>query len=68
MSNAYLLQQLNILKAEQSKDIEQISKYKGLMQSLDVTVKERAQVIRILEGVAKPENVNATISDLMEIK
>ena len=49
MSNEYQEHCLNKLKEEQKKDVEQIALWKSQVSNFDKTVRERAQVIALLE-------------------
>lgn len=50
MANTCLEYELNKLKEMQRSDVEQVAKYKSLSMALDVTIIERAEVIKALEN------------------
>ena len=53
MANTCLENELNKLNEQQKNDVEQLAKYKSLSASLDVTIRERAEVIRLLQSYSK---------------
>lgn len=49
MANDYQEQILSKLKEDQKRDVEQISSWKGQIQHYDKVVRERAEVIKLLD-------------------
>lgn len=65
MNNEIMKIELSDLKNKQESEINQLAKYKALIVSLDITVRERQAMIDLIESALNPEKRNDTLSQIL---